>query len=380
MYCTKHVQQLRSTVVRFYFTRAQISSGYPVRQRVSIGGMISQRAADPHPAGSPTWRPDILGDGYEQAELTLGKDPDTDKHIRAVVVRATAGNRRADPRKPALLWIHGMSDYFFQKHVAEFFTSRGYAFYAIDLRRCGRARTRGQRWHYTRDMANYFPELTAALEIAADGHAGVVPIAHSTGGLIAPLWADYLRREDPENHAKLRGMILNSPWLDLQFNPVLVKLARPLINVFGKWAPLIPLPAGDLGAYGQSIHTSQHGEWDFDTDKKPLGGHRKYLGWIRAVDLAQRQIHSGHVDIGVPTLTLASSHSYLGKDYTPAADTADTVLDVEQIRRWAPRLSRQSEVKTIDGARHDVFLSEPFAREVAFKTCAEWLDALPGRP
>ena len=124
----------------------------------------------------PTWTPDILGDGYEQAVLELGKDPDTGKEVRSVLVRATAGKTNVDPAKPALLWIHGMSDYFFQTHVAEYFTSQGYPFYAIDLRRCGRARTRGQRWHYTTDMAHYFPELTWALEVIAQEHLSLIHI------------------------------------------------------------------------------------------------------------------------------------------------------------------------------------------------------------
>ena len=88
----------------------------------------------------------------------------------------------------------------------------------------------------------------------------------------------------------------------------------------------------------------------------------------------QEQIHAGDVDTGVPTLTLCSSHSYLGEDYSPAADTADTVLDVDQIQRWAPTLSDETEVQVIDGARHDVFLSERHAREAAFKAVFGWLD------
>lgn len=325
---------------------------------------------------NPTFQPDILGDGFEQAVLPMGEDPDTGKHVRAVLVRAAAGNQQADSDKPALLWVHGMSDYFFQDHVADYFTNLGYPFYAIDLRRCGRARTAGQRWHYTLDVANYFPELTTALDIITQQHPGVIPMAHSTGGLIVPLWVDQLRREDPARHAKVKGMILNSPWLDLQFNPVAVAVARPLINVFGRIAPKLPLPQGGLGAYGASIYQGEHGEWDFNTAMKPLDGHRKYLGWIRAINKAQGQIHSGEIDAGVPTLTLVSAHSYLGEDYSPAADTADTVLNVEQIRKWAPETSSQNETATIDGARHDVFLSEPFAREVALKTTAEWLEKL----
>lgn len=324
------------------------------------------------------WQPDILGPGFEQAVIELGADPDTGKKTRAVLVRATGGNTHTDPDKPALLWVHGMSDYFFQDHVAEYFTSQGYPFYALDLRRCGRARKRGERWHYTTDMAHYFPELTAALEaVAAETTSGkVVPLAHSTGGLIVPLWADHLRRNDRDNHSKLAGMVLNSPWLDLQFPKLAVAVLRPVVKSVGRIAPRLPLPGGDLGAYGQSIHEDHHGEWSFDTEMKPLGGHPKFVGWIRGVVKGQEKIHRGDIDAGVPTLTLVSAHSYLGEDYSPAADTADTVLDVDQIRKWAPRTSKQHTTKTIEGARHDVFLSEAFAREVAFKTTTEWLAEL----
>ena len=313
----------------------------------------------------------MLGDEFESLTIPLKKDPDTGKKVRAVLVRYTPS---LNSRRPAVLWVHGMSDYFFQDHVAEEFAAKGYPFYALDLRRCGRAHQKGERFHFTLNMKRYFEELTKALDIIAAEHGKVIPLAHSTGGLIVPLWADALRREQPAEHAKLAGIILNSPWLDLQFNPLLVKLARPVINVLGGIFPSVPLPDGGLGAYGQSIHKDAHGEWDFNTTWKPLSGHRKYLGWIRAVVLGQRDIHSGDVETGVPTLTLCSSHSYLGEEYSPAADTADTVLDVEQIQSWAPEIAKDHTLEVIDGARHDVFLSERHAREAAFKATFEWLD------
>ena len=77
----------------------------------------------PSSARDLVWRPDILGPGYEQADLDMGADPDTGSDVRAVLVRASAANRNTDPDKPALLWLHGLSDYFFQTHVADYFTS-----------------------------------------------------------------------------------------------------------------------------------------------------------------------------------------------------------------------------------------------------------------
>lgn len=317
------------------------------------------------------WKPDVLGNGFESLEIPLESDPDTGKAPRAVLVRHTPS---LSGTRPAVLWVHGMSDYFFQDHVAREFADEGYPFYGLDLRRCGRAHKKGERYHFTLDMHRYFEELAKALDLIAAEHGQVIVLAHSTGGLIVPLWADHLREEQPEEHRKLKAIVLNSPWLDLQFNPLLVKVAKPALNAAGAVFPSLPLPGGGLGAYGQSIYKGAHGEWDFNTTWKPISGHRKYLGWIRAVIKAQEEIHSGDVDTGVPTLTLCSSHSYLGKEYSAAADTADTVLDVDQIQKWAPTLSTAAEVEVIDGARHDVFLSERHAREAAFKATFEWLD------
>ncbi|WP_175934804.1 alpha/beta hydrolase [Corynebacterium sp. Marseille-P4321] len=339
---------------------------------------MTTRETHDETAPARDWKPDVLGGDFAQLVLPQGKDPDTGKKVRGVLVRHTPSGE-ADTDKPAVLWVHGMSDYFFQDHVAEEFAEQGYPFYGLDLRRCGRAHQKGERFHFTLDMERYFDELTDALDIIAEQHGAVIPLAHSTGGLIVPLWADYLRRERPAEHAKLAGIILNSPWLDLQFNPLLVKILRPVVNVFGAIFPSLPLPGGGLGAYGQSIHKDEHGEWEFNTKWKPIEGHRKYFGWIRAVLKAQREIHSGEVETGVPTLTLCSSHSYLGEEYSPAADTADTVLDVEQIQHWAPQLAQDHTTEVIDGARHDVFLSERHAREAAFKASFEWLDELTKR-
>lgn len=319
------------------------------------------------------WQPDVLGSGFEQAVLPQGKDPDSGTRVEAVLVRDVRASE-SSTRKPAVLWVHGMSDYFFHTHVADEFTANGYPFYALDLRRCGRALRKGERPHFTLSMRRYFPELTQALNILAREHGSVVVLAHSTGGLIVPLWADHLRREEPEEHAKLAGIILNSPWLDLQFPSWQVAVLKPVLNTLGAVFPSLPLPHGGEGTYGRSIHKDEHGEWDFNTAWKPIDGHRKYLGWIRAVIKGQEQIHAGNVDTGVPTLTLRSSHSYLGEDYSPAADTADTVLDVDQIQRSAPTLAKDAEVEVVDGARHDVFLSERFAREAAFKSVFTWLD------
>ncbi|MCQ4622849.1 alpha/beta hydrolase [Corynebacterium sp. CCUG 70398] len=322
---------------------------------------------------SLNWIDDEL-DGFLRATLPLGRDPDGEGEVAAVLVQSQPDEPTG---KPALLWVHGMSDYFFQEHVAKHYKELGYPFYAIDLRKCGRAHKEGQRWHYTTDLRYYYDELTAATKLLAAKHGAVIPLAHSTGGLIVPLWIDHVRRHDWRTHQQIAGQVLNSPWLDMQFPGWAVKALKPVVNVFGARFPNLRLPSVGEGTYGESIYKGRHGHWDFDTEKKAIGGHDKYLGWLRAVMVGQDRIHEGSVDAGVPTLTLCSADSYLGKPYSAAADSADTVLDVEQIKHWAPFVSdKHNETKPIDGALHDVFLSLPHARQKAFDTLDEWLENL----
>ena len=87
-----------------------------------------------------------------------------------------------------MLYVHGFADYFFQTELADFCADRGLAFYALDLRKSGRARRPGQTAHYVSDLAHYDAELDRALDLIAAEHPGrpVTVVAHSTGGLDRP--------------------------------------------------------------------------------------------------------------------------------------------------------------------------------------------------
>ncbi|MGO3251305.1 MAG: alpha/beta hydrolase, partial [Microbacterium gubbeenense] len=73
-----------------------------------------------------TWIPDVLGDEFEQ--LTLPLDPDNEGEVVATLVRALPKKRwfRRRPLEDVdVLYVHGWSDYFFQKRVARTFTELG---------------------------------------------------------------------------------------------------------------------------------------------------------------------------------------------------------------------------------------------------------------
>lgn len=319
---------------------------------------------------APSWQPDLLGEGYRQHVIELGTDPDGEGSIAAVLVRREP--REGEVADGAVLYVHGFADYFFQTALADFFAARGLAFYALDLRKSGRARRPGQTAHYVSDLALSEKELDSALAIVAAEHPDtpVVLAAHSTGGLILPLWLD--RRRAAGRLAPVAALVLNSPWFDLQGKPV---YRGPLTQALRVLAHLQPhrdlkLPPA---VYGQTLHVSGTGEWDFDLRLKPLAGFPVTIGWLNAVRRGHARLHRG-LDVGVPSLVLRSTRSDFSRQYSPLSDRADTVLDVTQIARWAGCLGGETTVAPIEGARHDVFLSLPEPRERAYAVLGAWLD------
>ena len=316
------------------------------------------------------WEPDILGQGYSRHELELGTDPDGEGSIVAVLVRREPATDEV--ARGVVLYVHGFSDYFFQTELADTLAGRGLAFYALDLRKCGRARRPGQTAHYVSDLALYDDELERALGIIASAHPGlpVTVAAHSTGGLIVPLWLD--RRRARGRIAPVAGLVLNSPWFDLQGKPVQRGALTQALRILGRTLPRRELKAPP-GVYGQTLHVSGTGEWEFDLDLKPLAGFPVTLGWLNAVRRGHARLHHG-LDIGVPSLVLRSDRSDFSGRYSPLSDRADLVLDVTQIARWAGCLGGATAVEPVEGARHDVFLSLAQPRERAYAVLNAWLD------
>ena len=75
----------------------------------------------------------------------------------------------------------------------------------------------------------------------------------------------------------------------------------------------------------------------------------------------------------MPNLILRSDHS------VPLGDPAsmqrgDAVLDVTQIARWAGCIGNRSNIVAVTDAKHDVFLSLPEPRAVAYRELDRWLD------
>ncbi|TSD93548.1 alpha/beta hydrolase [Skermania sp. ID1734] len=342
--------------------------------------MTQSAQSTPNPAA---WTPDHLGPGYQQLVLELGPDPDGEGDIVATLIRYRPENHAAHrpPGAAAVLYVHGYTDYFFQTHVAEHFAALGYEFFALDLHKCGRSLRPGQTPHYVSDLALYDNELELALNIVREQVDGgsVLLMAHSTGGLILPLWLDRLgRREGGSAKAGVAGLILNSPWFDLQGPSVARNIGTAVINVVGRFRGKTAIPRKRLDTYGASLHASANGEWHYQLDWKPLDGFPVRFGWLRAVRAGHTQLHRG-LDVGVPALILRSKLTRFTSD-GPDVDLADAVLDVRQIQRWSGCLGDRTTIVPVDGARHDVFLSTPGPLAQAFGELDRWLESLGPLP
>ncbi|MBB5955603.1 alpha-beta hydrolase superfamily lysophospholipase [Saccharothrix tamanrassetensis] len=305
---------------------------------------------------------DVLGTDYEIRTLPLGGGD----------VSATLVRRRAQPAtRGAVLYVHGFADYFFQKHVAEHFTARGFDFYAIDLRAYGRSLTPSQTANYVADLAEHFEEIDAAVRVIheEDHHERLVVMGHSTGGLITSLWAHQRRADDV-----IDALVLNSPWLDLAEPWITRTVGTAFIRGIGRVVPRLVLKKGLGPVYGESIHADHHGEWDFDTTWKPIEAFPVLAGWLRAVRRGHARLHRG-LDVSVPVLLLRSGRSLLhAKKWTPEAMTADTVLDVAHMQRWAPSIGRNVTVVQVDNGMHDLLLSAESVRKRALAEIDEFLD------
>jgi alpha-beta hydrolase superfamily lysophospholipase len=313
-----------------------------------------------------TWSPDFL-EGYETTELPLDVEPapgePSDVDLVATLIR------KAGPRvgSRAVLYLHGWNDYFFQTHVADHMTDLGYDFYAIDLRRYGRSIREGQLRGFIADLDDYSLELDAAADLIAGDHDRLLLMGHSTGGLIAALWAGH-------NSDRLEGLILNSPWLDMQGSAIVRALGAPVIDALGSRAPTSVIRLPDLGFNARSLHISRGGEWEYDMTLKSSPGPPIRTGWLRAILLGHQKIAAG-LGIGVPILVLASTTTDFSRRWHEGLRVVDSVLDVEQIAARAVRLGPHVTVVRIAEGLHDLTLSAPHVRQRALSEIARFVEA-----
>ena len=318
-----------------------------------------------------TWSPDFL-DGYETTDLELpgvlpAPGEPADVELVATLIRKTSNTGS----RPAVLYLHGWNDYFFQTHLADYLSDIGYDFFALDLRRYGRSLRRGHLRGFITDLDDYALELDAAVELIADDHDQIVLMGHSTGGLIAALWAS-------QNSERISALVLNSPWLDLQGSALVRTLGTPVIDAIGTRAPTSALRLPDLGFYPRTLHSSFGGEWDYDLELKTTPSSPVRVGWLRAILLGHQRVAAG-LHIQVPTLVLASTLTNFSRNGTRICGRPTRCSTWNRSRPARSGSAATSPSSGSPTGLHDLVLSAPHVRKEAMEEMGRFLNGYLSR-
>jgi alpha-beta hydrolase superfamily lysophospholipase len=319
------------------------------------------------PAPEDGWVEDLLGADFQARTLAL--EPDDEGEVVATLVRhAPPGPPQTDQSR-VVLYLHGWNDYFFQTELAEYWHRQQASFYALDLRKYGRSLREHQTPNYITDLKTYDEELGAALDLirAEHSNAQLLVMAHSTGGLIAALWA-------ARHPGEITSLVLNSPWLELAGASFARSLMTPWISTLARTQPTATLPNIDPGHYARTILKRHGGHWEYDETWRPSPMFPPRPGWIQAILSGHQQVARG-LGLSIPVLAAMSTTSILQPLWRPEMRAADTVLDVTVIARRATQLGRTVTVVRIPEGLHDLTLSDPEPRSLFFAELTRWLGA-----
>lgn len=301
-----------------------------------------------------------LTDDYTSQKIMLSPDYEGEVHAVLTFSNHNTGNRKS------VLYIHGFVDYFFHPHLGPKFNVNGFDFYALDLRKYGRALMDHQHPNYCKNIDEYFEEISIAILKIKSKSKAVFLLGHSTGGLTASCYMN-----TGKERRLIAGLILNSPFLDFNQSKVGKVASQLVARVVSKVSYYAKVEGAISPAYAQSVHKDYYGEWDFNLEWKPIKGFPTYFKWLVATSKAQKTLKKS--DIQVPVLVMHSSGSIRTKKYSKAVMTNDAVLNIEDIKRVGMKLGDHVTMVQVDNALHDIFLSSKAVREDGFNKMFSWL-------
>ena len=294
------------------------------------------------PAANAQYRPDTLGNGYFSRTIEQPDDYEGKVVCTLIKKEKLAGSNKA------VLYVHGYNDYFFQTQLGDSLNTWGYNFYAVDLRKYGRSLLPNQDMFFCKDISEYFADIDTCLSIIkAEGNNDVYLMGHSTGGLTLSAYLN----SGSLNCSGIKGLILNSPFLDWNLGFVLEKLAVPIISFIGGCYPNFVVMKYDHPTYAYTLLKAFKGEWTYNTDWKKPEGHPKKAGWIRAIEQAQNKLME-HSDIQCPVLILSSDKSTMAT------------------KEWQEIYTYHAIAKGV----HDLILSRKESRQETYRTIHSWLE------
>lgn len=307
------------------------------------------------------YSPDILP-GYEQ--MTIQMKPDYEGEVYCTLIRKP----QPEPVNKAVLYIHGYNDYFFQSALGDSIQRYGYNFYALDLRKYGRSIRDHQQPTFCKSLDEYYADIDTALAlIKKEGNDHIVLLAHSTGGLITPLYMD--SRKD----SAVESLILNSPFLDMNMSWFMEKVAIPTVSFLARFFPDWIVEKTGFSSYAESLLAEHKGEWTFNTLWKRPEGYPKKAAWLRAIHQGHKKVKKG-LSLTCPVLVLSSDKSFTETAaWQEEYRNADIVLDVNDIQTLGLKLGTNVVRDTVANGMHDLILSAEPYRTIVYDKISHWL-------
>lgn len=250
------------------------------------------------------------------------------------------------PTKAVICIMHGMGEHINRyEHVAEMFTTNGYAVIGCDQR--GHGKSEGKRGHFP-DFDTFLNDVDALLRAASEHFpdAKKIPYGHSMGGNLV---ANYLLRRQP----KITGAILSAPYFQLAFqpSPVKLKIGRLLKDIFPALSMSSGLDSSSISRDVEEVKKYNEDPLVHDKISAKMG--------IELIETGQWAIDNAN-KLSIPTLV------YHG--------TADRLTSHHGSELFAEKTEKLVTFVSFEGFYHETH-NEPEKAEV-FKMLILWLNAL----
>ncbi len=255
------------------------------------------------------------------------------------------------PSQPhaVLLFVHGLGEHSGRyTFPMGYFSQRGFACWALDLR--GHGKSSGRRVH-VQSFDDYRRDVFLVLTKARQHHDGlpVFLVGHSMGGLVA------LRFFLDHPHL-LTAAVLSSPALGAHPDQRPSRALQILARILSRLAPRL-LFSSDLDA--NAISRSPEVVQAYRDD--PLVSDRVSARWFTSIEDAMQEIGGRTQDVSKPILLMQSG--------------ADRLVDASASRQWADRAASDwVEYVEWPGLYHEMF-NEP-ERDEVFRKMEDWLAKL----
>ena len=339
----------------------------------------------------------------EQAKLTsytikLASDSKRHPDERAVLtIKQAPGNNKA------LLWIPGRNDSFFHVHVLDRFLDAGFDLYALDLRRCGRAKfcESGKEVvselmaHDSHDFREYYEEIDATLaflknpkplpstnvhypNVIQEGGSGVVYdsvicYSHSTGSLIASMYGS---DKGGAWRGAIDGYLFNSPFWSWN-----LKWYEGLHVVQNATKAVDKKTLIDKGGAVSDYSKSMKANYGYGNEHKSELSLSVSAGWCQEVTKAQTMLKNGEMVLNKPILVLSTTADEI-LSHSEIDDLSDLLHKSKKDGKNNP-ISKSSKSRFVervigstatDRSAHDVLAAPSAARvDEAMDIIENWL-------